>query len=98
MDTHFNRLSRNERLIMISKHFRLKGKEKLPNVKLSKSQYFYVQRFAEFHLIVEWGLNIFDKGGALRGYAVENEDDAFFFEKKITSDKEQLGEPRRIRR
>ena len=98
MGTHFNRLSRNERLIMIEKHFHLKGKEKLPKPDIAIAQYFRVQRFAEFHLIVEWGLNIFDKSGMLRGYAVEHEDDAFFFENKITNDKEQLGQPRRIRR
>ena len=98
MQTHFSRLSENERLIMISKYFPLKGREKLPKVDLSERQYFRVQRYAEFHLIVEWGLNIFDTSGMLRGYALEHENDAFFFEHKISTNKKELGEPRRIRR
>jgi hypothetical protein len=95
MDTHFNRLSENERLIMIERYFRLKGKEKLPRINLSERQLRRIQRFAEFHLIVEWGLNIYDKDGFLRGVNLVDENDAFFLEGKVTTDRGQLGEPRK---
>lgn len=95
MDVHFNRLSENERLIMIEKCFRLKGKERLPRINLSERQMRRIQRFAEFHLIVEWGLNIYDKDGFLRGKNLVDENDAFFLEGKVTTDRVQLGEPRK---
>lgn len=97
MGTKFNRLSQNERILMLRRYFNLKGMDKLLPVPLERRQTFNVIRYAEFHLIVEWGLNLYNTEGFMRGYAVEAENDAFYLEGKITEDKAQLGEPKRIR-
>jgi hypothetical protein len=91
----FNRLDEKERSVIISRYLDLKGKEKIKTTAAGERQYFRIKRKAEFHLIFEWGLNIYSVDGLLRGRPVEEENDAFYYHRVIPRNSALLGVPRR---
>ncbi len=79
---HFNKLSAEERCILIDRYLYIKGREAIDLSYLSKRTLFRKKQYAEQHLIIEWEFDRCGEDGLWRDWSFE-EERKLFFEKGI---------------
>ena len=79
---HFNKLSAEERCILIDRYLYIKGMEAIDLSYLSKRTLFRKKQYAEQHLIIEWEFDRCGEDGLWRDWSFE-EERKLFFEKGI---------------
>ena len=79
---HFNKLSAEERCILIDRYLYIKGREAIDLSYLSRCTFFRKKQYAEQHLIIEWEFDRCGEDGLWRDWSFE-EERKLFFEKGI---------------
>lgn len=79
---HFNKLSAEERCILIDRYLYIKGRERIDLSYLSRCTFFRKKQYAEQHLIIEWEFDRCGEDGLWRDWSFE-EERKLFFEKGI---------------